>query len=350
MKLLYAFTILWTLFTTAKGLDCQTCLNPQCLSETSVTCTTETMCVTATTQVSLGGVPNTVITKQCAPPSTCPSIGPQTVTINAGLSNVVTSAQCCNTDNCNTETLPAPTRNTTVNELECNFCIPNTDLCNIIVGCEGSENSCFQGTVTGSPIGDDILGCASTNLCDGAMSLGTQLFQTFGTITSGPTCCSTPFCNERSTGTMTTLSPTSVTGGSDGSTGSGSGGDGGSGGVTSGSGGDGGSGGVTSGSGGDGGSGGVTSGSGGDGGSGGVTSGSGGDGGSGGVTSGSGGDGGSGGVTSESGGDGGSGGVTSESGGDGGSGGVTMSSSPVLTCALTGPVGVVVMIFISTFG
>ncbi|XP_036970822.1 phospholipase A2 inhibitor and Ly6/PLAUR domain-containing protein-like [Acanthopagrus latus] len=125
----------------AGALVCQTCTNTQCSTQAAVTCTTETMCVTANIQATSSGVTVPQIFKGCASPSLCPATGSQTFSVNLGASSAVTSAECCNTDNCNTATLPAPAT-PTANSLQCFYC--TDQLCNTPLTCRGNEDRCFQ--------------------------------------------------------------------------------------------------------------------------------------------------------------------------------------------------------------
>ncbi|XP_030289856.1 phospholipase A2 inhibitor and Ly6/PLAUR domain-containing protein-like [Sparus aurata] len=141
MKLILSLTLIWALSSTAGALVCQTCTNTQCSSQAPVTCTSETMCITANIQANSSGVTVPQIVKGCASSSLCPATGSLTFSVNLGASSAVSSAECCNTDNCNTATLPAPATPTD-NTLQCNSC--TNQLCNTPVTCRGDENQCFQ--------------------------------------------------------------------------------------------------------------------------------------------------------------------------------------------------------------
>ncbi|KAF0041669.1 hypothetical protein F2P81_005201 [Scophthalmus maximus] len=59
------------------------------------------------------------------------------------------------------------------NRLQCNSCNPVTSECNIPLQCKGTEDLCFQATVTNGATSSPAYGCASKNLCAAASSLGT---------------------------------------------------------------------------------------------------------------------------------------------------------------------------------
>ncbi|XP_038570957.1 phospholipase A2 inhibitor subunit gamma B-like [Micropterus salmoides] len=193
MKLILSLTLIWALSSTAGALQCLSCQNDQCTNPPSLTCSSETMCVTASIQVSfVVTVPQ--IIKTCAPSSECPATGSQAFSFNAGVLQAVASLQCCDTDNCNTETLPFPLPQP--NSLKCFTCDPLISQCNSSqLQCKGAEDRCFKVNVT---IGDKtslFSGCASANLCAlGANLSSLPLLQGFGNI-SKPSCCETSLCN-----------------------------------------------------------------------------------------------------------------------------------------------------------
>ncbi|XP_036970826.1 phospholipase A2 inhibitor and Ly6/PLAUR domain-containing protein-like [Acanthopagrus latus] len=141
MKLILSLTLIWALSSKAGALVCQTCSDTVCSTQTAVTCTSETMCVTANIQATSSGVTVPQIFKGCASSSLCPATGSQTFSVNVGASSAVTSAECCNTDNCNTATLPAPAT-PTANSLQCFSC--TDQLCNTPLTCRGNEDRCFR--------------------------------------------------------------------------------------------------------------------------------------------------------------------------------------------------------------
>ncbi|KAF1385299.1 hypothetical protein PFLUV_G00106290 [Perca fluviatilis] len=178
MKLFLSFTLIWALSSTAGALQCQSCTDQQCSSTVPLTCSSETICITASIQDIITGTQT--ISKACASSSLCPATGSQTFSVNLGFANAVVSAQCCDTDNCNTATLPFPAAQTD-NSLQCFTCEPLTSQCTPLQ-CQGVENTCLKASLSES---DDFqfLGCASANLCAATSSLGTLPF--FDTAVSG---------------------------------------------------------------------------------------------------------------------------------------------------------------------
>ncbi|XP_060922691.1 integumentary mucin C.1-like [Limanda limanda] len=223
MKLLLSLTLIWALYSTGEALVCETCTDAACSTRAAVTCSTETMCVTASFQldsaaVSLGTAGQQIY-KDCAPPGLCPSTGSHTYSVNSGVSSILTSATCCSTDSCNSNTLPFPVV-PAVNSLQCHVCNPVTSDCSSSVQCKGTEDCCFQGSVTNGAVTFQYFGCASSNLYAAAASLGSQPFmQSFGTNISGLACCGTSLCNTltttTTTPTTTTTTPTTTTTASD---------------------------------------------------------------------------------------------------------------------------------------
>ncbi|XP_047199148.1 integumentary mucin C.1-like, partial [Hippoglossus stenolepis] len=199
-----------TTTTSAEALVCETCTNANCSTTAAVTCPTGTMCITASIQAFSSGTPGQQIYKACAPPSLCPSTGSQTFSVNLGLSSALASVTCCSTDNCNSVTLPYPAVPAD-NSLQCHVCNPSTSDCSLSIQCKGTEDRCFQASVTNGAGTSPACGCASLNLCEAATILGTLPFmQDVGTITSGPACCGTSLCNTLTT-TTTTTTPTITT-------------------------------------------------------------------------------------------------------------------------------------------
>ncbi|XP_045899125.1 phospholipase A2 inhibitor and Ly6/PLAUR domain-containing protein-like [Micropterus dolomieu] len=194
MKPILSLTLIWALSSTAGALQCQSCQNDQCTNPPSLPCSSQTMCVTATFQVSTSGVTVPQIIKACAPSSVCPATGPQTFSFNAGVAQIVASLQCCNTDNCNTETLPKPVPQP--NSLKCFTCDPLISHCNSSqLQCKGAEDRCFKVNVTTGGNTSPFSGCASANLCALGDSLSSlPVLQGFGSF-STPSCCGTSLCN-----------------------------------------------------------------------------------------------------------------------------------------------------------
>ncbi|XP_026002826.1 phospholipase A2 inhibitor and Ly6/PLAUR domain-containing protein-like, partial [Astatotilapia calliptera] len=192
MKLLFSLFLLWALSTTAGALQCQTCINSACSSTALLTCSSsETMCVTATILATSSGTPVTQIYKACASTSLCPAVTSQTFSVDLGFQSALASAQCCNTDNCNSATLPNPASQSN-NGGVCNFCDPSTGQCSSTLQCQGVENQCFQSTINSGTSTYPGYGCASANLCEAALSLGSLPFmQSVGTV-SGVACFAAP--------------------------------------------------------------------------------------------------------------------------------------------------------------
>ncbi|KAM4566755.1 uncharacterized protein PAE49_010259 [Odontesthes bonariensis] len=209
MKLILTLTLIWALCSTAGALVCQACANLQCSLTVPKTCKSETMCITAAITATSSGSTAQQIFKDCAPSSQCPITGNQAFSVSLGFATGLASAQCCNTDGCNSQTLPFPSPQP-ANSLQCAVCDPSTSQCSAAIQCSGQENNCFSATVTSGSTTYPALGCVTQNTCAAASSLGTLPFMTnVGTISSGPTCCTTSLCN--SPVTTTTTAPTTTT-------------------------------------------------------------------------------------------------------------------------------------------
>ncbi|XP_041863429.1 urokinase plasminogen activator surface receptor-like [Melanotaenia boesemani] len=175
MKLIIFLTLLCMFSSSAGALVCQSCANLQCSSTITKTCSSETMCITASIQATSSGTTGQQIYKDCASSSLCPIPGNQTFSVNVGFAGARASVQCCNTDNCNSQTLPFPGTQTT-NSLQCAVCNPSTSQCTSTVQCSGEESNCFQATVTNGSSAYPALGCMTPNTCAAAASLGTLPF------------------------------------------------------------------------------------------------------------------------------------------------------------------------------
>ncbi|CAB1439843.1 unnamed protein product, partial [Pleuronectes platessa] len=170
-NLLLSLTLIWALTSTGEALVCETCTNVTCSNTSAVTCPTGTMCITASIQAVSSGTPGQQIYKACAPPSLCPATGSQTFSVNLGVSSSLVSATCCNTDSCNSNILPFPVVPAD-NSLQCHVCNPIIFDCSSSVQCRGTEDRCFEAVVTNTGGTSPAFGCASTNLCAAAASLG----------------------------------------------------------------------------------------------------------------------------------------------------------------------------------
>uniref|UniRef100_A0A3B5LBM7 UPAR/Ly6 domain-containing protein n=1 Tax=Xiphophorus couchianus TaxID=32473 RepID=A0A3B5LBM7_9TELE len=171
-----------------------TCTDQTCSSTIPLTCSSETMCITATIRATQSGTSVTQLYKACAASSLCPATGTSTFSVNLGTQSAIASAQCCNTDTCNSQTLPQPT-----SSLQCIACNPTTSQCITPITCSGDETNCFSATLNNGKNTIPAMGCASTNTCTAAAGLGSLPFmQSVGSITSGPTCCATGLCNNPS--------------------------------------------------------------------------------------------------------------------------------------------------------
>ncbi|XP_043997524.1 spore coat protein SP96-like [Gambusia affinis] len=210
MKLIFSLTLIWALYSTAGALKCVSCTDQTCSNTMPLTCSSETMCITATIRATQSGTSVTQLYKACAVSSLCPATGNSTFSVNLGSQSAIASAQCCNTDNCNSQTLPAPTT-PAANSLKCLVCDSTTSQCSTTITCSGDETSCFSATLNDGKNTIPALGCASPNTCTAASGLGSLPFmQSVGSITSGPTCCTTSLCNNPTT-TTTAATTTAAT-------------------------------------------------------------------------------------------------------------------------------------------
>ncbi|XP_040895410.1 urokinase plasminogen activator surface receptor-like [Toxotes jaculatrix] len=206
MKLILSLILIWALSSAAGALQCQTCTNEQCSSTVPVTCSSETMCITASLQgTSYSNQERRVFFKQCAPSSVCPATNSRTFSFNIG-SSIFINYLCCNTDNCNSETLTFLTDQSD-NSLQCFTCDPVTSQCNTILQCKGLEDRCFQASVTNEFTGSTspISGCISGKQCGVVADPFVKLF--LGKVSSELSCCETSLC----TNFTTTVNPTPTT-------------------------------------------------------------------------------------------------------------------------------------------
>ncbi|XP_072231679.1 uncharacterized protein [Leuresthes tenuis] len=210
MKLILTLTLIWALSSTAGALVCEACADQQCSTTVPKTCGTETMCITAAITATSSGSTAQQIFKDCAPSSQCPATGSQTFSVNLGFASALASAECCNNiDSCNSQSLSFPSSQP-ANSLQCVVCDPSTSQCSAAIQCSGEEDNCIQAAVTNGSTTYPALGCVTQNTCAAATSLGTLPFmENVGTISSGPTCCTTTLCNSQVT--TTTAAPTTTT-------------------------------------------------------------------------------------------------------------------------------------------
>ncbi|XP_043997419.1 phospholipase A2 inhibitor and Ly6/PLAUR domain-containing protein-like [Gambusia affinis] len=171
MKLIFSLTLIWAFYSKVGALTCMTCTNQTCSNTIPVTCSSETMCITATILATQSGTSVTQLYKACAVSSLCPATGNSTFSVNLGSQSAIASAQCCNTDNCNSQIMPAPSSQPT-NSLQCLICDPTTSQCSTSITCSGDETNCFSATLNDGKNIIPALGCASPNTCTAASGLG----------------------------------------------------------------------------------------------------------------------------------------------------------------------------------
>ncbi|XP_035998699.1 cell wall integrity and stress response component 4-like [Fundulus heteroclitus] len=131
--------------TTTGALRCLTCTDRACSSTVSVTCGSETMCITTSILASSSGETDQQIYKGCALSSVCPSSGSQTFSVNLGFQRAIASAECCNTDDCNSQTpsLPGPQY---LSGLQCVVCDPTPSQCQSPTAYSGDGGNCVSPT------------------------------------------------------------------------------------------------------------------------------------------------------------------------------------------------------------
>ncbi|KAF0041666.1 hypothetical protein F2P81_005198 [Scophthalmus maximus] len=162
------------------ALVCQTCTTSACTATVPMTCSSETMCITASIQ----------------------AISSEAFSVNLGVSSGLASAACCNTDNCNSANVPYP-GDPDVNTLLCYSCDPLTSQCTSLLQCKGAEDRCIKASVTNGSTTTPAFGCATNNMCEAAASSGQlPFFESVGNVT-GAACCTDSLCN--------TLTPTTTT-------------------------------------------------------------------------------------------------------------------------------------------
>ncbi|XP_029001528.1 phospholipase A2 inhibitor and Ly6/PLAUR domain-containing protein-like isoform X2 [Betta splendens] len=141
MQAILSLILVWTHFSTAGSLQCETCTDQRCSATALVSCSSASMCVTASVLAKWSGGSSEHIFKACAPRSLCPASGPHTFSASTKDASTFASALCCNTDGCNSGTLPlraAPSDN----GLKCLPADPSWF--RAPVQCKGVERSCFQ--------------------------------------------------------------------------------------------------------------------------------------------------------------------------------------------------------------
>ncbi|XP_028299321.1 urokinase plasminogen activator surface receptor-like [Gouania willdenowi] len=177
-------------------LQCLSCSGSSCSSPVSVTCSSETMCITASIKDVSSG--DESFFRGCAPPTLCPNNGTFNFSTDVFDSHKIIDAECCDTNNCNSETLPVPVQQET-NGLECYVCIffSGSNVCTAFtVQCKGAQDRCFIGSASTDNGVLLVAGCTSTDVCDIAPDHGVLPFmEEVGNLTSGPTCCGTNRCN-----------------------------------------------------------------------------------------------------------------------------------------------------------
>ncbi|KAM9728220.1 uncharacterized protein ACNS7B_016224 [Menidia menidia] len=103
MKLILTLTLIGTLSSAAGALDCEVCSDPTCSSTTTVTCGSETMCISASINVTSSEAKSQVY-KNCSSSTQCPATGCQDLSVNFGSRSAAASVLCCNTNSCNAAT------------------------------------------------------------------------------------------------------------------------------------------------------------------------------------------------------------------------------------------------------
>uniref|UniRef100_A0A8C2BYK1 UPAR/Ly6 domain-containing protein n=1 Tax=Cyprinus carpio TaxID=7962 RepID=A0A8C2BYK1_CYPCA len=171
MDLQISVLLLFAIFTGGHSRSCYDCLSLTGSCTQTSQCPTElTKCLSATVTVNS----TTVKVKSCAP-AIC-----QSGSVNLGIGKG--SSQCCSNDLCNLQDAPDPAN--TPNGKTCYFCDGNT--CSNTVKCSGSEDRCFNATVSfgGQPV--VVKGCASKSICDVSNLIPTL---------NGASCCEGNLCN-----------------------------------------------------------------------------------------------------------------------------------------------------------
>ncbi|KAF4098895.1 urokinase plasminogen activator surface receptor-like [Onychostoma macrolepis] len=183
MDLQMSLFILFSLFTAGYSLSCYDCMSPSgSCAQTSQCVTGFTNCFSATVTVNS----TTVKVKSCAP-SVCPS-----GSINLGIGKG--SYLCCSTDLCNAQDAPDPSTNAP-NGKSCYYC--DGQSCSSKLSCLGTEDRCFNATVTIGVQSQVFKGCVSKSLCDAT----TTLLPGVGSVS----CCEGNLCNSAKSVTQSFL-------------------------------------------------------------------------------------------------------------------------------------------------
>ncbi|XP_050949770.1 ly6/PLAUR domain-containing protein 5-like isoform X2 [Labeo rohita] len=179
MDLQISVFLLFILFTAGHSLSCFNCALGSC---TMTTCTNGfTNCLSTTITINS----TTVKLRGCAP-SVCP-----TGSLNLGIGKG--SSSCCDTDLCNFQDAPDPSTNA-LNGKSCYYC--DGQSCSKTVSCSGTEDRCFNATVTTGLQPQVFKGCVSKSFCDATTSI-----PNVGSLS----CCEGNLCNSAKSVTQSFL-------------------------------------------------------------------------------------------------------------------------------------------------
>ncbi|KAK7880949.1 hypothetical protein WMY93_032403 [Mugilogobius chulae] len=174
---LLASVALFLCFHSAAGLQCLSCSDSTCSSQTSVNCSSwMTHCQSQASYASY----NNFTHLSCAYPLSCKSAGSELISYTYGSSSFYFNTACCNSNDCNTANLSAPS----AGSLQCYSCDSDTHNCTSKVTCRDQE-LCFQTNYNSTKT---LHGCASEGLCSD-YSLSRRFFR------EPLSCCNTSLCN-----------------------------------------------------------------------------------------------------------------------------------------------------------
>ncbi|KAK7916270.1 hypothetical protein WMY93_012031 [Mugilogobius chulae] len=174
-----SFIVLLSCLNSAAGLECMTCDDFSCSSQSPKTChSSETLCITE----SFNNSGSIIIMKGCTSENMKCSNGGVFYSYNYGSYYRHFKSMCCDSDNCNAGELPIPAP--PAGSLQCYGCDPHKYDCTANVSCTAQE-VCGGMVMSGT---QPKYGCFSENLCHSELS--SLVFSDDSHV-----CCNSSHCN-----------------------------------------------------------------------------------------------------------------------------------------------------------